>query len=121
MRIAEESRRIADESKKVANLTRRDSTDMRVIAAVTLIFLPGTFTAVSLLDRLASPEVVDSFQTFFSTTFFDFLGPGVRYSSLGLGLYWAVTIALTLVVLVGWIKVSRIQSAKDGELFLSSN
>lgn len=47
IRIAEESRRIADDSKKVAILTRRDSTDMRVIAAMTLMFLPGTFVAVS--------------------------------------------------------------------------
>ncbi len=38
---------IAEDSKKVALLTRRDSTNMRIIAAVTLFFLPGTFTAVS--------------------------------------------------------------------------
>ncbi len=37
---------IAEDSNKVALLTRRDSTDMRIIAAVTLVFLPGTFTAV---------------------------------------------------------------------------
>jgi hypothetical protein len=40
---------IAIDSNKVALLTRRDSTDMRIIAAVTLAFLPGTFTAVSSL------------------------------------------------------------------------
>jgi hypothetical protein len=40
-------RSIAIDSSKVALLTRRDSTDMRIIAAVTLAFLPGTFTAVS--------------------------------------------------------------------------
>ena len=44
--IAAESRRIADDSKKIAILTRRDSNDMRIIAAVTLLFLPGTFVAV---------------------------------------------------------------------------
>ena len=38
---------IAEDSKKVALLTRQDSTNMRIIAAVTLFFLPGTFTAVS--------------------------------------------------------------------------
>ena len=37
---------IAEDSKKVASLTRRDSTNMRITAAVTLLFLPGTFTAV---------------------------------------------------------------------------
>ncbi len=34
------------DTKKIAVLTRRDSTDMRSIAAVTLVFLPGTFTSV---------------------------------------------------------------------------
>jgi hypothetical protein len=39
---------IAEDSNQVAILARRDSADMRVIAVVTLIFLPATFTAVSL-------------------------------------------------------------------------
>ena len=39
-------RSIALDSNKVALLTRRDSTDMRIIAAVTLFFLPPTFIAV---------------------------------------------------------------------------
>lgn len=55
MKIAEESRRIADDSKKIAELTRRDSNDMRVIAAVTLMFLPGTFVAVSQRDQSTLP------------------------------------------------------------------
>ncbi len=37
---------IAEDSKNVALLTRLDSTNMRIIAVVTLFFLPGTFTAV---------------------------------------------------------------------------
>ena len=37
---------ITKDSKQVAIMTRNDSTDMHSIAAVTLIFLPGTFTAV---------------------------------------------------------------------------
>lgn len=47
MEAMEQSRQIADESRKIAHLTRRDSTDMRIIAVVTMLFLPGTFTAVS--------------------------------------------------------------------------
>ena len=46
-KIAEDSKKTAEDSKKVALLTRRDSANMRIIAAVTLFFLPGTFTAVS--------------------------------------------------------------------------
>lgn len=52
--IAEMSRRdnqlmlrVADESRAVALATARDSAAMRVIAAVTVLFLPATFTAVS--------------------------------------------------------------------------
>jgi hypothetical protein len=44
--IAEASRAISDESRKVSLVGRRDSTDMRIITAITLIFLPGTFKAV---------------------------------------------------------------------------
>ena len=36
----------AEDSKKVELLTRRDSTNMRIIAALTPFFLPETFTAV---------------------------------------------------------------------------
>ncbi len=90
--------RIAEDFKRVALLTRKDSTDMRIIAAVTLLFLPGTFVA-----------------TFFSTSFLDFLGDdrAPRVSGLGMGLYWATTTLLTTVVLVCWLRVSRIQTAKD--------
>jgi len=42
---------IAEDSKQVGIMTRNDSTDMCIIAVVALIFLPGTFTAVSLLTR----------------------------------------------------------------------
>lgn len=52
--IAENSRRdnqlmlrIARDSNSVAESTARDSAAMRVIAAVTVLFLPATFTAVS--------------------------------------------------------------------------
>ena len=43
---------IAEETKSVAILTQKDSTNMRIITAITLIFLPGTFVAVSELCEL---------------------------------------------------------------------
>jgi len=59
---------------------------MRLITAITLIFLPGTFVA-----------------TFFSTTFWDFSpdneGAKVTY---WVYLYFVATIGLTLLVLVVW-------------------
>ncbi len=39
---------IAGESRAVAQATARDSAAMRVIAAVTVLFLPATFTAVGI-------------------------------------------------------------------------
>ena len=38
---------IADASRRIAFETRRDSDAMKTIAALTMIFLPGTFVAVS--------------------------------------------------------------------------
>ncbi|KAF7675794.1 hypothetical protein GT037_006513, partial [Alternaria burnsii] len=67
-------------------LNHRYGADMRLITAITLIFLPGTFIA-----------------TFFSTTFWDF-SPGNRGAKVTywVYLYFAVTIGLTLLVLVVW-------------------
>jgi hypothetical protein len=66
---------------------------MRLITAITLIFLPGTFVA-----------------TFFSTTFWDFSpdnnGRKVTY---WVYLYFMVTIGLTLLVLVVWRKFSGLK------------
>lgn len=61
---------------------------MRVIAAITIFFLPATFTA-----------------TFFSTTFFSFNSDlGGRVYSKWLWLYFVVSIVLTTVVVVGtWL------------------
>ncbi|KAI4925441.1 hypothetical protein J4E85_007320 [Alternaria conjuncta] len=67
-------------------LNHRYGADMRLITAITLIFLPGKFVA-----------------TFFSTTFWDFSpdnnGTKVTY---WVYLYFVVTIGLTLLVLVVW-------------------
>lgn len=59
---------------------------MRVIAAVTLLFLPGTFVA-----------------TLFSASFWDF-SPGNQGSKVSswVWLYWVVTGALTAAVLCVW-------------------
>jgi flagellar basal body-associated protein FliL len=61
---------------------------MRVIAAITIFFLPATFTA-----------------TFFSTTFFSFNeGLDGRVYSRWLWLYFVVTLVLTAIVVVGtWL------------------
>jgi hypothetical protein len=59
---------------------------MRVIAAVTLLFLPGTFVA-----------------TLFSASFWDFIpgNQGFKVSSY-IWLYWLVTASVTAAVLFIW-------------------
>lgn len=47
-------KQIAEDSKEVALRTWRDGVDMRIMAAVTLLTLPGTFTAVSSAQNHAS-------------------------------------------------------------------
>lgn len=78
---------------------------MRVIAAITMFFLPATTTAVGATFRLLCTYVfptADTEQTFFSTSFFDFkVGPHQSVYSWWLWLYWVVTIVLTVLVFLG--------------------
>lgn len=76
---------IADATADVALLTQRDSASMITIAAVTMLFLPGTFISAIL-----------------STTFFDYGDEGLRISKR----WWilpASTIPLTVVVFAIWL------------------
>jgi hypothetical protein len=86
---------MAAASRRLAELSRKDSTDMRIIAAVTLVFLPATFTA-----------------TLFSSSFFNFQPPTSDRVSSWIWLYWTITAALTAVVLGGWWHLSRHQQRK---------
>ncbi|KAH9886099.1 hypothetical protein F4778DRAFT_759022 [Xylariomycetidae sp. FL2044] len=72
------NRRLAESSTSIAHDTKRDSSAMKSIAILTMVFLPATFTA-----------------TYFST-------PGVTSTDPSQGTYWIVTIPLTLVVVVIW-------------------
>jgi hypothetical protein len=107
----------------MSKLTQRDSRNMSVIAAVTLLFLPGTFTAVSTfyithLDRvLVAGQTFNQFanvcypQTLFSTSFFDFK-PGRHVVSRWFWLYWTVAVSLTLFVLAAWLYITHQANAK---------
>ena len=56
LEIAEMSRDDNLQMKEIALAAQKDSKDMRSVAVLTLIFLPPTFTAVSLLTTLACSE-----------------------------------------------------------------
>ncbi|KAF2013810.1 hypothetical protein BU24DRAFT_494212 [Aaosphaeria arxii CBS 175.79] len=105
---ASASYHIASSSRRIAILTRKDSTDMRIIAAVTLVFLPGTFVA-----------------TLFSTGLFDWgygdptsndtdnekgsQDGGQKVVSRYIWVYFMLTGVLTGVVLVAWVLFSCLQ------------
>ncbi|KAF2727741.1 hypothetical protein EJ04DRAFT_529207 [Polyplosphaeria fusca] len=99
-------RSISLNSNKVALLTRKDSTDMRAIAAVTLAFLPPTFIAVSALPSYRAST--DHGQTIFSTSFFNFQPSNDgKIISHWIWLYAAIATTLTAFFLAGWYVSSR--------------
>ncbi|KAK8142844.1 hypothetical protein G3M48_008092 [Beauveria asiatica] len=81
---------IARDSRSVALATARDSASMRVIAIVTILFLPATFTA-----------------TFFSMPFFNFLGVEGPRVSTWIWIYVAATGVLTVIIQAVWALMSH--------------
>jgi hypothetical protein len=87
---------IAEDSKQVALATSKDSSSMFIISALTLIFLPPTFTAVRISSLAIRPLL--TYQTLFSTQFFDLKSETTdSMTSSRFWLYWAVTVPLTVV------------------------
>ncbi|KAF7959731.1 hypothetical protein EAE96_001341 [Botrytis aclada] len=72
---------------EMALASKRDSSAMKTIAILGILFLPGTFVASIL-----------------STTFFDFQNEsGLRAAvSPSFWIYWAITVPVTLIILVFW-------------------
>lgn len=89
-------RQMAQDSQEATVYTQQDSTDMRIIATVTLVFLPGTFTAA-----------------LFSTPFFNFQAESDRkIASTWIWLYAVVTLCLTIAALAVWFIWVRVQNRK---------
>jgi hypothetical protein len=85
---------MAEDSRNIAVLTRKDSTDMRSIAVVTLLFLPGTFMA-----------------TLFSAGFFNFIpSNSPQVVSKWIWLYFLLTSVTTIFIFLGWHLFSTRQS-----------
>lgn len=99
VQLATESRTIAEQSKHIAVLTRRDSNDMRIIALLTMIFLPGAFVG-----------------SLMSSSFFNF-DPAAdnEVVSHWIWLYLLITARLTIIVFSGWHLLSRVKSKKGEE------
>ncbi|OAG33775.1 hypothetical protein AYO21_12142 [Fonsecaea monophora] len=99
-------RDMAEDSRNVAILTRKDSTDMRIIAVVTLLFLPGTFSSTQPLTYRDHKMA-----TLFSSGFFMFLPrDSDQVVSKWIWLYFALTGACTFVVFLAWYLSSKRQN-----------
>ncbi|KAN0102236.1 hypothetical protein V8E51_012746 [Hyaloscypha variabilis] len=86
IQIAEDSRRTAAQSNAMAIASQIESINMRLIAVVTLIFLPATCTA-----------------TLFSTSFFSFQNPAQpKVVSAWIWLYVVITVSLMVALGFTW-------------------
>ncbi|KAH6677278.1 hypothetical protein B0J14DRAFT_651165 [Halenospora varia] len=86
-RAARVNKVIAQTSIKIAYENKRDSSAMKTLAVLALVFLPGTFVA-----------------TLHSSPFFDFkpLALGAIVSPQ-FWIYWAISIPLTIIVTIIWL------------------
>ncbi|KAI5922196.1 hypothetical protein F4810DRAFT_299966 [Camillea tinctor] len=76
---------MAAQQRRLAHASKRDSTAMKTLSLLGAVFLPGTFLS-----------------SIFSMTFFNFdVGDGKEVSS-DLWIYFAVTIPLTLAIVLSW-------------------
>ncbi|RPA81495.1 hypothetical protein BJ508DRAFT_326389 [Ascobolus immersus RN42] len=81
---AQMSIELAKSNQALAEEMRRDSSSMKTVAIMTMIFLPGTFfSALFAMPSLKWPE-----------------RPGVIQE--GFGLYWALTVTSTAIVFATW-------------------
>ena len=76
---------VAQDSRTIALASKHDSTSMKTLAAVTVVFLPGTFVA-----------------SLFSMSMFDWQANAESVLTSRFWIYWAVTIPLTLATICAW-------------------
>jgi Mg2+ and Co2+ transporter CorA len=89
--------RVANHSRTLAIESKRDSSSMKTIAAVTMAFLPGTFVA-----------------SFFAMPMFDWnKPPGHNVNTHAFWIYWTVTIPLTASVLLLWWTWLRFKTVRE--------
>jgi hypothetical protein len=89
--------RPANHSRTLAIESKRDSSSMKTIAAVTMAFLPGTFVS-----------------SFFAMPMFDWnKPPGDNVNTRTFWIYWTVTIPLTFSVFLAWWAWFRFKTARE--------
>jgi hypothetical protein len=94
------------------NLALQDNTVIKSIALLTMVFLPATFFSVCIVTLIICGAALTQLQALFSTTFFTF-GENGWMVSHRFWIYWAITVPVTIVVVVVWsiwLAYSRLRS-----------
>lgn len=71
---------------------------MVTIAAITMVFLPGTFVAVSETEQIRN--LTNNQQPCFSISLFNWNGNGKTIVEIQFWIYWVVTVPLTIFIVV---------------------
>ncbi|KAF8847793.1 hypothetical protein BDZ45DRAFT_606884, partial [Acephala macrosclerotiorum] len=92
--------------KQIAAASLRDSSAMKTISVLTILFLPGTFIAA-----------------LFSTGLFKFSDPSPgRLVSKDFWIYWAVTIPVTCILFLFWLSwLSKIRNQEEADNHVKHN
>jgi hypothetical protein len=86
---------LAKDSRTIVLATKHDSSSMKTVAFLTMLFLPATF-----------------FAAFFAMPVFDWEGP--HFTTQHFWIYSATTLPVTLLVFVVWFVVTRRKEIRDG-------
>jgi hypothetical protein len=88
----------------IAVESKKDSSAMKTIAVLSMLFLPGTFVAVSVSKSFTFLPLpaANACKAIFAMPVFNWDGNGGPISNVGLKYYVAVALPLTSVVLVLW-------------------
>ncbi|KAE9983587.1 hypothetical protein EG328_009755 [Venturia inaequalis] len=96
--LAEEARIDNVAMVRLSAQAAEDSSAIRIITIITVIFLPATVVSVSLYLLSAPPKLTESMQSFFSTQFVHIEVDSFRLSK-STWIYFAVTAVLTLITI----------------------
>lgn len=99
--LAEEARIDNVAMVRLSAQAAEDSSAIRIITIITVIFLPATVVSVSLYLLSAPPKLTESMQSFFSTQFVHIEVDSFRLSK-STWIYFAVTAVLTLITIGSW-------------------
>lgn len=98
------TQRDAESSSQIAKNMQRDGSSMKSIALLTMLFLPGTFTAVSsYLTFTENSPLTSLLQTLLSANLFSTIAAGSEHVSRMWQIWIYSTVPLTFIVVAAWL------------------